>query len=83
MEQLLSRLAKSKTVLIPDISASEVLGDNNAAGSLKHRALFYIRRFGLSPSECECFSMVFETDTTERYGPVGFLFVFRTNATVA
>lgn len=77
-EKLSQKLANTKTLLVPDISASEILGDCDAAGSLKHRATIIMEHnLQLTLDDWECFPMVYMQDPMERCSPVGFLFVFR------
>ncbi|MGQ0553234.1 MAG: hypothetical protein ACT4PU_08430 [Planctomycetota bacterium] len=78
-EQLQARLdAKTKTILVPDASADEILGDCDASGSLKQRAMLVMEhRLRLVPAEWECLPMAYLKDGLDRCSPVGILFVFK------
>ena len=70
--------AKTKTILIPDISAAEIIGNCDAPGSLKHRAMKVMEhKLGLVPAEWECLQTAFLDDALNRCSPVGVLYVFR------
>ena len=77
-KSLQERFSDTKTIIVPDIKAKEVLSNNNVKGSMAHRAsLVMLLKLNLIASEWEYFSMAYQIDALDRCSPVGVLFVFK------
>jgi len=79
-ERLKVRIDKQvdNTILIPDITADEIQGQNLSKGSMLDRSLrVMVHEMSLIPEEFEYLTSVFLRDALERCSPVSFCFAFR------